>query len=74
MAEQDPPKPETFSERLIRCQAERLATLDRATTTPAGLESAMAEVSAEVTADAAEARSIAAGKDQPSAGHSSGSD
>jgi hypothetical protein len=47
---------ETFSTRLIRREAERRAALELATTTPAGLESALARISAEVTADAADAK------------------
>jgi hypothetical protein len=47
---------ETFSARLLRREAKRRAALELSTTTPAGLESAMAKISAEVTADAVEAR------------------
>jgi hypothetical protein len=56
------PASETFSERLIRREARRLAALDLATTTPAGLESALQRISEEVTADAAEAKVTPAGK------------
>ena len=52
--------PETFSERLIRREARRLAALDLTTTSPVGLENALARISAEVTADAAEAKAEAA--------------
>jgi hypothetical protein len=51
------PVTESFSARLIRREAERRAALELATSTPAGLESALARISAEVTADAAEAKS-----------------
>jgi hypothetical protein len=47
---------ETFSARLLRREAKRRAALELSTTTPAGLEIAMAKISAEVTADAVEAR------------------
>ena len=56
MPSNEPPIPETFSERLIRREAKRLAALELSTTTPAGLEGALARISAEVTADAAEAK------------------
>jgi hypothetical protein len=58
----DKPDPiiETFSERLIRREAMRRAALELATTTPAGLESALARISAEVTAEAVEAKANAA--------------
>ena len=58
MTEQTTTIPETFSARLIRREAERRAAMELATTTPAGLESALARLSAEVTADAADAKSI----------------
>jgi hypothetical protein len=45
-------EPETFSERLIRREAKRRAALELSTTTPVGLENAMARISAEVTEDA----------------------
>jgi hypothetical protein len=47
---------EIFSARLIRREAERQAARDLATSTPAGLESALARISAEVTAEAADAK------------------
>jgi len=53
----DPDKPDpafdTFTSRLIRREALRRAALELSTASPAGLESALAEISAEVTADAA---------------------
>jgi hypothetical protein len=55
------PIAETFSARLIRREAERRAALELATSTPAGLESALARISAEVTAEAADAKAM---KDQ----------
>jgi hypothetical protein len=48
---------ESFSARLIRREAERRAAAELATSTPAGLEAALAHISAEVTGDAAEAKS-----------------
>ena len=50
------PAVETFSERLIRREARRLAALDLSTSSPMGLENALARISAEVTAEAAEAK------------------
>jgi hypothetical protein len=47
---------ETFSARLIRREAKRRAALELSTTTPAGLESALVRITAEVTADAVDAR------------------
>ena len=47
---------DTFSARLIRREALRRAALELSTTTPAGLESALAKISEEVTADAAAAK------------------
>jgi hypothetical protein len=47
---------ETFSARLIRREAKRRAALELSTTTPAGLESTLVRITAEVTADAVEAR------------------
>ncbi len=47
---------ETFSARLIRREAKRRAALELSTTTPAGLESTLARISAEVTADAVDAQ------------------
>jgi hypothetical protein len=49
---------DTFASRLIRREALRRAALELATTTPAGLESALAQISAEVTADAAAAKDL----------------
>jgi hypothetical protein len=54
MTEVGTPLVESFSARLIRREAERRAAMELATSTPAGLESALARISAEVTADAAE--------------------
>jgi hypothetical protein len=58
MTDQDQPDPvfDTFTSRLIRREALRRAALELSTTTPAGLESALAQISAEVTADAAAAK------------------
>jgi hypothetical protein len=58
MTDQDPTDAafKTFSERLIRREALRRAALELSTTTPAGLESALAKISEEVTAEAAEAK------------------
>jgi phage shock protein A len=56
----------TFTARLIRREALRRAAQELATTTPAGLESALARISADVTADAIAAnhpRLSAIGKD-----------
>jgi hypothetical protein len=53
------PGVETFSQRLIRREARRRAAMELSTTTPAGLESTMARISAEVTAEAAEAKAAA---------------
>jgi hypothetical protein len=50
------PVVETFSARLIRREAERRAAMELATSTPAGLESALARISAEVTEEAADAK------------------
>jgi hypothetical protein len=47
---------EAFAARLIKREALRRAAMELATTTPAGLESALARISAEVTADAAKAK------------------
>jgi phage shock protein A len=43
-----------MASRLIRREALRRAALELSTTTPQGLESALAQISAEVTAEAAE--------------------
>jgi hypothetical protein len=58
MPEDDKPDAavETFSAILVRREAKRRAALELSTTTPAGLESALARISAEVTADAVNAR------------------
>jgi hypothetical protein len=58
MANDDKPDAEfeTFSARLIRREAKRRAALELSTTTPAGLESTLARITAEVTADAVDAR------------------
>jgi hypothetical protein len=58
MTDQDPADAafKTFSERLIRREALRRAALELSTTTPAGLESALARISDEVTAEAAVAK------------------
>jgi hypothetical protein len=55
---EDAPDPafDTFTSRLIRREALRRAAMELATTTPAGLESALARISADVTADAAAAK------------------
>jgi hypothetical protein len=55
MDDDDKPDPafDTFSSRLIRREALRRAALELSTATPAGLESTLAQISAEVTADAA---------------------
>jgi len=64
MTDQDDPDPafDTLTSRLIRREALRRAAQELSTTTPAGLESALARISAEVTADAAEAKTPAAKK------------
>jgi hypothetical protein len=49
---------ETFSARLIRREAKRRAAMELATTTPAGLESALARISADVTAEAMAAKAL----------------
>lgn len=58
MTNDDQPDPafDTFSARLIRREALRRAALELSTATPAGLESALSQISAEVTADAAAAK------------------
>jgi phage shock protein A len=60
--EQPDPAFDRFTSRLIRREALRRAALELATTTPAGLESTLARISAEVTADAVEARAAPAKK------------
>jgi hypothetical protein len=54
MADPDTPDPafDTFTSRLIRREALRRAALELSTATPLGLESALARISEEVTADA----------------------
>ena len=58
MTDTDTPDPEfdSLTSRLIRREALRRAALELSTTTPAGLESALAKISAEVTQEAAEAK------------------
>lgn len=58
MTDADAPNPthETLTAHLIRREALRRAALELATTTPAGLESVLARISAEVTAEAAQAK------------------
>jgi hypothetical protein len=56
MTEGGKPVTETFSARLIRREAERRAAMELSTATPTGLESALARISAEVTAAAIDAR------------------
>jgi hypothetical protein len=58
MPDTDAPDPEfdTRTSRLIRREALRRAALELSTTTPAGLESALAKISAEVTDEAAAAK------------------
>jgi hypothetical protein len=54
MTDDDKPDPafDSLTARLIRREAMRRAALELATTTPAGLENALARISAEVTAEA----------------------
>jgi hypothetical protein len=47
---------DAFTSRMIRREALRRAAEELSTTTPAGLESALARISEEVTADAAAAK------------------
>jgi hypothetical protein len=58
MTDRDEPDPafDAFTARLIRREALRRAAQELATTTPAGLEGALARISAEVTAEAAVAK------------------
>ena len=58
MTDTDTPDPEfdSLTSRLIRREALRRAALELSTTTPAGLESALAKISAEVTQEATEAK------------------
>jgi phage shock protein A len=57
LTDPDKPDPEfdTFTSRLIRREAQRRAAMELSTATPAGLEDALAKISAEVTEEAAEA-------------------
>lgn len=58
MADQDKPDPafDTFTSRLIRREALRRAALELSTATSAGLEGTLAQISAEVTAEAVAAK------------------
>ena len=58
MVDQDPPDSQfdAMTARLLRREALRRATQELNTTSAPGLEEALARISAEVTADAAEAR------------------
>jgi phage shock protein A len=69
MTDADTPDPafDTFTSRLIRREAQRRAALELSTTTPAGLESALAKISAEVTDEAAEAKSTPQSPSPPKA-------
>ncbi len=60
--DKDKPDPafDTLTSRLIRREALRRAAEELSTATPSGLESALARISAEVTAEAAEARELPA--------------
>jgi hypothetical protein len=60
--EQPDPAFDSFTARLIRREALRRAAMELSTTTPLGLESALARISADVTADAAAARTDPARK------------
>ncbi len=51
----------TFASRMIRREALRRAAMELSTATPAGLEDALARISADVTAEAAEAKTVKAG-------------
>jgi len=55
VTDQDQPDPDfdTLTSRLIRREALRRAALELSTATPVGLENALAQISAEVTAEAA---------------------
>jgi hypothetical protein len=76
MTDDDQPDPafDTFASRLVRREALRRAALELSTTTPAGLESALARISAEVTAEAVETKAhpgaveSAKGSGQPGSG------
>jgi hypothetical protein len=58
MNDDDKPDPvfDTFTSRLIRREALRRAALELSTATPLGLEDALARISAEVTEEAATAK------------------
>lgn len=58
MTESDDPDPafDRMTARLIHREALRRAALDLTTSSPSGLESALARISAEVTAEAAAAK------------------
>ena len=56
---QPDPAFDTMTSRLIRREALRRAAQELSTMTPLGLESALAKISAEVTADAADAKAAA---------------
>jgi hypothetical protein len=49
---------DTFTSRMIRREALRRAALELSTATPVGLESALARISEEVTADAVAAKAL----------------
>lgn len=55
-ADQPDPSFDTITSRLIRREALRRAAMELSTTTPSGLESALARISAEVTAEAVAAK------------------
>lgn len=59
MIDDDKPDPafDTFASRMIRREALRRAAFELSTATPAGLEDMLARISAEVTEDAADAKS-----------------
>jgi hypothetical protein len=61
MVDQDAPDPrfDAMTARLLRREALRRATQELNTTSAPGLEEALARISAEITADAAEARETA---------------
>jgi hypothetical protein len=67
MADQDKPDPafDTFTSRLIRREARRRAALELSTATPLGLESALARISEEVTADALAAKTASEPQSNP---------
>ena len=67
MVDQDAPDPQfdAMTARLLRREALRHATQELSTTSALGLEEALARISAEVTADAAEARETAHNRTRP---------